>query len=206
MKQFAAPGFRMWNLPLQTKVLYSAFCLLTMLGIVSSALYYAALVGGGFQGVRSYYAGDETPDPRPNGQANNDRSASVGPAMDLPEESRSLVVAITYRKLLEVTHFHLFTMPVVLLIVGHLFFATGISERAKLGWIIAASASVAIHIATPWLVRYGGAALAPFHSFSGLFMGICMTVVTVYPVYAMWFKRGPDRLAAPSTPVKMGEP
>ena len=32
---------------------------------------------------------------------------------------------MTYRKLLEVTHFHLFTMPVVLLIIGHLFLATG---------------------------------------------------------------------------------
>ena len=46
------------------------------------------------------------------------------------------------RKLLEVTHFHLFTMPVVLLIVGHLFLATGLGERSKLAWLIAASASV----------------------------------------------------------------
>ena len=187
MRQFAAPGFRMWNLPLHTKVLYTAFCILTLVGIVSSALYYEALVGGGFQGVRAYYAGDEASAPAPEHQA------AVGPVMDLPEEPHHLVVAMTYRKLLEVTHFHLFTMPVVLLIVGHLFFATGIGERAKMAWIAAASASVALHIATPWLVRFGGGSLAPLHTFSGLFLTISMTVVTAYPVYAMWFKTAPER-------------
>jgi hypothetical protein len=189
MKQFASPGFRVWNLPLHTKVLYSAFCVLTLLGILSSALYYEALVGGGLQGVRAYYAGEEAQ------VAATEAHAPAGPAIDLPEESHQLVVPMTYRKLLEVTHFHLFTMPVVLLIVGHLFFATGIGERAKMGWILAASASVTMHIATPWLVRFGGGALAPLHSLSGLFMAICMTVVTAYPVHAMWFKKS-ERLAA----------
>ncbi|MEO8213169.1 MAG: hypothetical protein ABI560_08250 [Myxococcales bacterium] len=198
MKQFASAGFRLWNLSLPAKVLYSAFCVLTQLGIVSSALYYGALVGGGFEGVRAYYAGEET------AVRGDDRPAVAGPAIDLPSEgSRQLVVAVTYRKLLEVTHFHLFTMPVVLLIVGHLFFATGVGERAKLGWILAASAGVAIHIATPWLVRYGGGALAPLHTFSGIFMGTCMTVVTVYPVYAMWFGRSPERPPSRDVPANV---
>lgn len=202
MKQFASAGFRLWNLSLPAKVLYSAFCVLTQLGIVSSALYYGALVGGGFEGVRAYYAGEET---AARGEARGeDRPAVAGPAIDLPSEgSRQLVVAVTYRKLLEVTHFHLFTMPVVLLIVGHLFFATGVGERAKLGWILAASAGVAIHIATPWLVRYGGGALAPLHTFSGIFMGTCMTVVTVYPVYAMWFGRSPERPPSRDVPANV---
>ena len=43
----------------------------------------------------------------------------------------AIVEQMSERKLLEVTHFHLFTMPVVLLIVGHLFLATGLSDRAK---------------------------------------------------------------------------
>ncbi|MEO5767476.1 MAG: hypothetical protein ABIS92_03915, partial [Polyangia bacterium] len=76
-------------------------------------------------------------------------------------------------------------------------------ERAKLGWILAASAGVAIHIATPWLVRYGGGALAPLHTFSGIFMGTCMTVVTVYPVYAMWFGRSPERPPSRDVPANV---
>ncbi len=201
MKQFASPGFRVWNLSPPAKVLYSAFCVLTLLGIASSALYYGALVGGGLQGIRAYYAGEEAAPANGDGR---DAHPAPGPAMDLPQESRPLVVAMSYRKLLEVTHFHLFTMPVILLIVGHLFFATGIGDRAKLGWISAASASVVLHIATPWLVRFGGGGLAPLHAFSGGFMGVCMTVVTAYPAYAMWFKRAEERPGG--SPPRSGQP
>ena len=77
-------------------------------------------------------------------------------------------------------------LPVVLLIVGHLFFATGLSPRAKLGWISAASATVALHIATPWLVRYGSTRLAFLHALSGAAMTLTMGVLTIYPVVAMW--------------------
>ena len=58
MRQFASSGFRLWNLGKEAKVLYSAFCLLTLLGIGSSALYYVDLVGAGTRGVRAYYAGE----------------------------------------------------------------------------------------------------------------------------------------------------
>lgn len=58
MRQFASSGFRLWHLGKEAKVLYSAFCLLTLLGIGSSALYYVDLVGVGTRGVRAYYAGD----------------------------------------------------------------------------------------------------------------------------------------------------
>ena len=97
-----------------------------------------------------------------------------------------IVVPMTYRKLLEVTHFHLFTMPVVLLIIGHLFLATGLGDRAKLAWLVAASASVAAHLATPWIVRYGGGRLAFLHAITGIALTLTMSVLTIYPVLAMW--------------------
>jgi len=153
MRQFASTGFRLWNLGLAAKVLYTAFCLLTLLGVVSSALYYGDLVGAGTRGVRRYYAGE-------GDDAVSAAPPTTGPAIEVPEDAERahtpLVVAVSYRKLLEVTHFHLFTMPVVLLIVGHLFLATGLGDRAKIVWIVAASASVFAHLATPWIVRYAG--------------------------------------------------
>jgi hypothetical protein len=100
-----------------------------------------------------------------------------------------IVVAVSYRKLLEVTHFHLFTMPVVLLIVGHLFLATGLSERAKRAWLIAGVVSVSLHLATPWLVR-AAAGLAPLHALSGIALTVTMSVLTLYPVAAMWRRPG----------------
>ena len=190
MRQFGSSGFRLWNLGVEAKVLYSAFCLLTLLGIGSSALYYGDLVGAGTGGIRRYYAGDGEAAPPVAARADG-----VGPAIDMPPDADAprapLVVAVTYRKLLEVTHFHLFTMPVVLLIVGHLFLATGVGPRARIGWVGAASGSVALHIATPWLVRYTSPRLAFLHAVSGAALTLSMGVLTVYPVVAMWRRKPP---------------
>jgi hypothetical protein len=188
MRQFASSGFRLWNLGREAKVLYSAFCLLTFLGLVSSALYYGDLVGAGMGGIKRYYAGEDRAAAPPAAAA-----PTGGPAIELPDDAERarapIVVAVTYRKLLEVTHFHLFTMPVVLLIVAHLFLATGARDGAKLAWIVAASASVLLHLATPWLVRYGGPSLAFLHAVSGAALTVTMSVLTLYPVVAMWSRR-----------------
>jgi hypothetical protein len=195
MRQFASPGFRLWNLGPEAKVLYSAFCLLTFLGVVSSALYYGDLVGAGTRGIRRYYAES------PAGTTPAAAGDSTGPAIQVPEDDEQthqpIVVAVSYRKLLEVTHFHLFTMPVILLIVGHLFLATGLGQRAKLAWIVAAAASVVLHLATPWLVRYASAALAPLHAFTGIALTVSMSVLTLYPAGSMWWGKSPARVEEP---------
>ena len=197
MRQFASGGFRLWNLSVEAKVLYTAFCVLILCGIVSSALYYGDLVGSGLGGVRRYYGGES--DDAAGASAGGAEPSRAGPAIDVPPEvearPQKIVVAVTYRKLLEVTHFHLFTMPVVLLIVGHLFFATALSPRAKLVWVGTASATVFLHIATPWLVRYGSTGLAFLHAVSGAAMTVAMGVLTVYPVFAMW-RKAPARAGA----------
>lgn len=203
MRQFASSGFRLWHLGKEAKVLYSAFCLLTLLGIGSSALYYVDLVGVGTRGVRAYYAGDAASGGGAPASATPGEGAAGGPAIDVPadaERGQPIVVPMTYRKLLEVTHFHLFTMPVVLLIIGHLFLATGLGERAKFVWLIAASTSVAAHLATPWLVRYGGSALAFLHALTGTALTLTMTVLTVYPLGAMWRPRAAARPEAVTRP------
>jgi hypothetical protein len=182
---------------------------------VSSALYYGDLVGGGLTGVRRYYGGDGDAEAVGGGTVGaalspppaTPSSGATGPAIDMPADTdvaqHRIVVAVTYRKLLEVTHFHLFTMPVVLLIVGHLFFATALSPRAKLGWVGAGSASVVLHIATPWLVRYGSTRLAFLHALSGMALTLTMGVLTIYPVVAMWRKaprtQDTSRLRSPDT-------
>ena len=195
MRQFGSSGFRLWNLGADAKTLYTAFCLLTFLGVVSSALYYRELVGVGTSGIRRYYAGEnDEAEPAPSQAAPQpSQPSTAGPAIEVPPEAqearRPIVVAVSYRKLLEVTHFHLFTMPVVLLIVGHLFLATGLSERAKRAWLLAGVVSVSLHLATPWLVR-AAAGLAPLHALSGIALTVTMSVLTLYPVAAMWRRPG----------------
>src|SRR5690349_18125008 len=112
MRQFISSGFKIWNLGLEAKVLYTVFAMFALAAYVVSVLYAGDLIGLGTSSARAYYAGGALGEP----------ARPAGPAIELPDEAaRPLRDPISYRHLLEVTHFHLFTVPVFLLIVAHLF-------------------------------------------------------------------------------------
>jgi hypothetical protein len=115
-----------------------------------------------------------------------------GPKIELPPEaatSEPITVAVTYRKLLEVTHFHLFTVPVFLLIIAHLFMLTGLSSTAKSAWIVTGWGAAFVHLLAPWLIRYGGTLWTFTYPLSGAAMGLALGVMTVYPLIVMWMPR-----------------
>jgi hypothetical protein len=90
------------------------------------------------------------------------------------------------RKLLEVTHFHLFSMPVYLLVLSHLFMLSRCGERTKAGWITVATLAVGGHIAAPWLARAGAPTAALAYGLSGLLLGLSFVVMSVLPLWEMW--------------------
>ena len=61
---------------------------------------------------------------------------------------------ISYRGLLEVTHFHLFVFAIVLLLVSHLTVFSGINQRLKLPLITISFISGFLDIASGWLIRF----------------------------------------------------
>jgi len=177
MRQFAGGGIRIWNLSREAKAVYTGFLVMSVLAFASSFLLAEDMVGG--RGAVAYYRG--TAAPVATGPA------SDGPTMVLPDEAPPVVdVAMPYRKLLEVAHFHLFTVPVFLLITTHLFMLTGLGAGAKLGWIVACWLSSLFHIGAPFLVRYGGSKLGWVFATSGTAMAIPLLVVTLYPAWVMW--------------------
>ena len=178
MRQFASSGFRIWNLSREAKLVYTGFGVFAILALAVSVLFYEDMVGS--SGVRAYYHGELAPPSEKSGG---------GPAMVLPEEAPRLTVAVTYRKLLEVTHFHLFTVPVFLLIIAHLFMLTGLSTRWKSIWIAGGWLSSLLHLAAPWLVRYGSAGWSFLYPLSGAAMALTLSVMTAYPIIVMWAGR-----------------
>jgi hypothetical protein len=111
-----------------------------------------------------------------------------GPALELPPEADapSASPPMPLRKLLEVTHFHLFSMPVYLLILSHLFMLSRLGERAKLLWIALATLGVAAHMAAPWLARSGAASARAAYGGSGAAMMLALLVLTLVPLWEMW--------------------
>jgi hypothetical protein len=194
MRQFASKGFRLWQLPTTAKLVYTVFCLFTLLGLLSSVLYFVDLMGVAPEGAARYYRGAPT-----SGSAARspvEKKAAVkpdGPSLDLPPDDpaarpgEALLVGIPYRKLIEVSHFHLFTVPVVLLILAHLFMLTDLREPTKIGWIGLASLASFVHLAAPWLVRYVSPGASVLMPTTGALMLGAMAVLTGYPIYAMWW-------------------
>lgn len=216
MRQFAAGGFRIWNLSREAKVVYTCFCVFSLLALASSAALYEDLVGGGTRGIRAYYAGEDAqPDiHRPPAEAKGAHEPTIDLPPGLPQDGvdatgdedaprlstseRGLTVAASYRKLLEVTHFHLYSVPVFLLIITHLFMLTGWSSRVKIVWILGGWLSALAHLAAPWLVHYGGGRYAWTYAASGAALALTTSVLTVYPVWAMWMVRPPARRSSSS--------
>ncbi len=176
MREFASPGTRAGALPRPVKVLYTAFCALTVAGLLSCAGLYDGVVRFGarttpaelYDHLVTYYqpAGGRT---------------SPGEAVPAPRMSG--------RRLLEVTHFHLFSIPLYLLVVGHLFLLTGVGARAKMGWISASVVGTATHLLAPWCVYFGGGALAWIYPISGAALLASFAVLMGVPLYEMWTTR-----------------
>ena len=61
---------------------------------------------------------------------------------------------VSYRGLLEVTHFHFFAYGMVLLLVNHLMAAVSLPGSLKLFLIVLSSVSGVANISAGWLVRY----------------------------------------------------
>lgn len=168
MREFASASARAATLSRAAKVLYTAFCAFAGLGIASCAGLYDGIVA---------FAARAT-----------------------PGELYARLIAhyqtgISTRALLEVTHAHLFVVPILLLVLGHLFLLTGIPAQTKLGWIGAAAGFSALHLLAPWAIRAWGAALAWAYPITGAGMLVTIAVLMGVPLYEMW--TAPERAGSP---------
>src|SRR4051812_12515774 len=103
MRQFAAKGFRLASTNTDLRLTYTFFLGFTFLGLVSLAALSLGRIGFRPEAIATYYRGSET-------------------EMKFPKE---------FWQLMEVSHFHLFTEPTVILILTHLAFATGLVRRNR---------------------------------------------------------------------------
>ncbi|MCC6553166.1 MAG: hypothetical protein IT372_09125 [Polyangiaceae bacterium] len=195
MRDFTAGAGRLRSLSLGAKILYTAFSLSALLGLVVSWQLYGAVVAEA--GPAVYYAGAAAPPgaPPPAGAARPDASGGpaldLGPELDLPDEARAprvIVEPISERKLLEVTHFHLFSVPVYVLILAHLWLLARIPPWLQTAGVAASVAASALHLAAPWIAR-GHASVAPLLPISGVAMLATLGMMALVSSVDMWLPR-----------------
>jgi hypothetical protein len=195
MKDFTRPRGRLRSLPLPARVVYSVFLVFTLAALALTAWLGQQMVGLDLSRIDAYYAGGAEPSSAQHGSSAT--PAGGGPQLDLPAEADAPVVSepMPLRKLLEVTHFHLFSMPVYLLILSHLFMLSRAREATKLVWIALGTFAVALHIAAPWLARGGSIASHWLYGTSGAALAASFLVMAIGPLVEMWTDP-PERTAS----------
>lgn len=181
MKDFIRPAGRLRVLPLPARLVYSVFNVFSLIALAETAWLGADMVGADLTGVSTYYAGQSSSPPIAAAPAQG------GPVIELPNEPLTAEAApMPLRKLLEVTHFHLFTMPVYLLILSHLFMLSRTRASLKIGTIVGGSAGVLLHMLAPWIARSGGGFATAFYAISGTLLFVCMLAMSIVPLIEMW--------------------
>jgi len=167
MRLFRRPG-AIEQLSLEARVLYTGFAVLQLAGFAGAAWLYAdaGLGRSGDAAARRYLGDPESPGPAP--------------------VATELRFAQSPRQLLETFHFHIFSIPVVLLIVAHLFMLCGLSAVFK-AWVIGlATTATLVHVVTPLGIRLVDPGFGLLMFPSALAMGVTYLVMTLWPVYEMW--------------------
>jgi hypothetical protein len=186
VRAFARP-FPIDRLSLEARVLYTGFLVFMLLGLVSSVWLYADSFGGlGGRDAASYFHGAQSAPPTPE-------DARGGPQLELPSDPTAaedggggLRMAKPARQVLETFHFHLFTVPVVLLIVGHLFMLTSLATRTKVVVLLVASVSTLLHVLAPLLIRFVDPGLGGLMPITVVAAGIGWMPLLVWPLWEMW--------------------
>ena len=98
---------------------------------------------------------------------------------------------MSFRELAEITHFHLFTMPVVFIILIHVLYLTMASNTIKVSMTWAAFSGVFLDLVSPWLITYVSPIFVATMLTGDLLMVVSFLVMLVIPLYEMWMVRSP---------------
>jgi len=180
MQDFTRPSGRLRALPLGARAVYTVFLAFTLVGLALTLWLTDDMVGIDLTGAGEYYGGEAAPI--------EEAEIEGGPALVLPPGGEDLAAfePMPRRKLLEITHFHLFSMPVYLLILSHIYMLSRAREKAKAAWIGTGSFGTLLHIAAPWLVAHGCAGAVATYAVSGALLLVSYVVMSVVPLWGMW--------------------
>jgi hypothetical protein len=164
VRDFSRRSYRIGHATTEIKVIYTGFLVFAAVGYLTLVAIALTRVGPSYQHIVEHYRGTENEDllPRPVGQ------------------------------MLEEAHFHAFIQGVTLLVLTHLFVATGGSRRFKRNVVVTAFAATLADLASPWLVRFAAPGFAVIQMASWVLMTGTAALLIGVPLSDMW-KRGERR-------------
>jgi len=98
---------------------------------------------------------------------------------------------MSFGQLAETTHFHIFTMPVVFMIMVHVLYLTMISPTLKVITTWAAFLGVTLDLISPWLITYVSPIFVITMLSGDVLMLLSFLVMFAVPMYEMWILNHP---------------
>jgi hypothetical protein len=145
------------------RLLYTLFLLLMLAGFLFSFFWAHSMTGLSPSGIADHYRGSD---------------ATFGEPM-------------SFRELAEVTHFHLFTMPVVFLILAHVMYLTSASHALKAVMTWSGFSGVILDLISPWLISYVSPVFVLTMLTGDMLMMLSFLIMMAIPLYEMWILQQP---------------
>ena len=165
MRAFGNSGYLLGNARFEVRLIYTGFLCLVTIGLASMAAMQL-----GHYGL--------TPE-------------DIAIAVRGGDRAGAMVFEKTFRELIELTHFHAFSMGVVYLILAHLMVATRAPARVKQGAIVLGFAGLVGDMAGLWLVRFTSARFAWLVLAAWAAEWTSFAAFVLVPLWDMWV-RGPE--------------
>jgi hypothetical protein len=165
MKDFSRHSYNFTTIAPLQKIIYTTFLVFTLLGFISIWTFYLAKTGIGPSAIVDYYRGNE----------------------------EKILFAKTFQELWEVTHFHLFSVPLIYMVLAHLLALTRLSNRTKGLVMIGGALGILLDISAGWLIVYAAPGFVVFKIIGRLLLTVSFLAFLMIPVYEMWFKKHKPR-------------
>lgn len=177
MRYFTSSGFHIAMLPRGLRLVLTLYLLANLFGVLVSAMKFMQRMDPTPASVVKYYQGEDAGAKEPD----------VDPF--LPGEGGGKSV----RYITDTTHPHLFTVPLVLLVICHLAHLTRISQLF-LGLLdLGAFVGFLLMFGAPWVLPAAPGLFAGTMIAGGVLLTTTMALLCLIPLCAMWWPRSVAR-------------
>jgi hypothetical protein len=150
--------FRLLDTDRNIRLLYTLFIATLFAGFLFTIYWAHSMTGLSYTGIAQHYLGSDQTFGEPK----------------------------SFHELAETSHFHFFTMPVVFLILCHVFYLTMASQTLKTTFTLLAFLGVALDLGSPWLILYVSPHFAATMLLGDVLMLGTFLIMAGVPLYEMW--------------------
>ena len=156
------------------------YLIANLFGLVVSSAKYGQRMDLTPTSVTTYYQGEDGGEPR-------------DPNELLPGDGFE---GKTSRYLTDATHPHLFTVPLVILVVAHLAHLTRVKQALLAALDGGAFLGFFLMFGTPWVLSLAPTTMASLLILGAVMLTVCLAALCVIPLIAMWRPRPAGRAPA----------